>query len=142
MAKSEMKITDLKLKSLLGKPQEKTESFRYKQGLFVRISKVGGISWYYRSRFKGKIIKVGLGKYPAIKITGVVDLADEYSKLISEGKNPRKKDDGSDIITFNDLFEYKISTSKKQNADTKDAQQKAYAKHFKHIIGHLNIHSI
>lgn len=63
-----MAISDSYLKACLNKEREKVEEKSDRDGLWVRVSKKGAVTFFYRYRFLGKQDKMTLGSYPALSL--------------------------------------------------------------------------
>ncbi|MEB7738489.1 integrase arm-type DNA-binding domain-containing protein [Escherichia coli] len=107
------KLTDKKLKSLLGKTRPTETTIADGGGLAARLLKDGGISWRYRYRRGGRdghAVVIGLGEYPAVSLKTVRGLRDKFKNWRAEGKDPkdelereRRKNMG-EALTVADLF--------------------------------------
>ncbi|HAS6407650.1 TPA: DUF4102 domain-containing protein [Vibrio vulnificus] len=86
-----MKLTDAWLRAHAGKPYSGKAEITYKNGLGVRISPKGKITWIYRALFKGKPIKMKIGEYPLMKIKEATEERDRFFELIQQGVDPRNK---------------------------------------------------
>ncbi|WP_375162321.1 Arm DNA-binding domain-containing protein [Vibrio harveyi] len=62
-----------KLKSHFRKPQSKQLVLSDRDGLYARISKVGGISFFIRYRYAGKQEQLTIGTYPEISLKDARD---------------------------------------------------------------------
>ncbi|WP_406704186.1 tyrosine-type recombinase/integrase [Sodalis sp.] len=105
------KLSDKKLKNLLGVPREKYEFFADGAGLSVRVSTVGGISWTFTYRNSGTIQRVTLGRYPDMSLKLAREKRDECRTWLAEGKDPRRqlkllKHESLKPVTVKDAIEY------------------------------------
>lgn len=105
------KLSDKKLKNLLGTPRQKYEFFADGAGLSVRVSTVGGISWTFTYRNSGVIQRVTLGRYPDMSLKRAREKRDECRTWLSEGKDPKRqlklsKQESLKPITVKDAIEY------------------------------------
>lgn len=104
------KITDAWLRAAKGKPYNGKPELIYRDGLGVRISPKGKISWIYRFNLKGKPVRMKLGEYPNLKISDAESLKFEKSLLVRDGVDPRnqillnRKDEKP--TTVKDLIDY------------------------------------
>lgn len=57
-------------------------------GLYLQISRTGGVSWIYRYRFVEKTRDMGLGKYPEVGLAQARSIADGQRKLKLSGVDP------------------------------------------------------
>jgi integrase len=84
-----MKITDAWLRANSGRAYSGPQEITYKEGLGIRISPKGKISWIYRFRLKGKPTKMKIGDYPAMKIRDALDRKEGFLELVQQGVDPR-----------------------------------------------------
>jgi hypothetical protein len=63
-----MALTDTKLRKYLSKSQENEVVISDRDGLSVRVSKNGTITWQYRYRFNNKGARLKLGWYADLSI--------------------------------------------------------------------------
>ncbi|BAE75640.1 putative phage integrase [Sodalis glossinidius str. 'morsitans'] len=107
------KLSDKKLRNLLGVPRDKYEFFADGAGLSVRVSTVGGISWTFTYRNSGTIQRVTLGRYPDMSLKRAREKRDECRTWLSEGKDPRRqlkliKQESLKPVTVREAIEYWI----------------------------------
>ncbi|MBD8123845.1 integrase arm-type DNA-binding domain-containing protein [Pseudomonas lutea] len=57
-------------------------------GLYLQISKAGGVSWIYRYKVDGKTRYMGLGAFPAVSLANARDAAVDARRLSSRGTDP------------------------------------------------------
>lgn len=84
-----MPLSDTKLRSIAGKPYGGEPELSDRDGLSVRISKKGTISWQYRFRFRKKPARLTLGRYPDLKLKDARELIPEIRAILSKGLDPR-----------------------------------------------------
>lgn len=82
------KVTDRELRAKLNKPQEKTSEAIH-NGVTIRITKTGKISFSFRYSLNGSRSKLSLGTYPAMSLAEAVSAKIEAQRLIDAGKDPR-----------------------------------------------------
>lgn len=58
------------------------------RGLYLQISKTGGVSWIYRYKIEGKSRYMGLGPFPTIGLKDARKLADEARHSVALGIDP------------------------------------------------------
>jgi len=115
-----MPLNDTKLRKIDGKPYDGPVELPDGEGLSARISPKGMITFQLRYRIAGKLKRMKIGRYGAISLKEARDAADEYRKLIAEGKDPavHKKmqlDDASSAPSVTDLVtEWLESTAAKK----------------------------
>lgn len=66
-------LTDTKLRKSLGKRREKVEVISDSNGLNVRLSITGSITFFYRYRWQGKPVQLSIGEYPTISLSQARD---------------------------------------------------------------------
>lgn len=84
-----MALSDSFLKSKLGKDRDKVEEKSDRDGLWVRISLKGAVTFFYRFRLDGRQDKVTIGSYPAIGLKEARSEAARFAALIAAGDNPK-----------------------------------------------------
>lgn len=104
-----MAISDSYLKACLNKEREKVEEKADRDGLWVRVSKKGTVTFFYRYRFLGKQDKMTLGSYPALSLKAARDDVEKWASVLVGGENPKVKRDLergkiSTRYTFEQLF--------------------------------------
>ncbi len=110
-------ITDTWLRSVYGKPYSGKPEITYRDGVGVRISPKGKITWIYRVSFFGKPIKLKLGEYPAMKIRDALRERDAKAELVASGIDPRKSlaPETSKPITLDEIIDYWVEYHAKEN---------------------------
>ncbi|PHM73021.1 site-specific integrase [Xenorhabdus sp. KJ12.1] len=111
------KLSDKKLKSLYGKPVEKQQTIADGNGLSIRLSKQGTISFVFFYRLYGRKsapIWLTLGKYPDLSLKAAREQRDKCRVWLAEGKDPRvqikiAKEDTLKPVTVKDAMEYWIN---------------------------------
>lgn len=83
-----MTISHSKLKTLLNKPQLKTLELTDRDGLSIRVTLKGALSFQYRYRFRGQPKRLTLGRFPDLTLAQARDKIPELRQLIKEGKDP------------------------------------------------------
>lgn len=104
-----MAISDSYLKACINKERGKVEEKADRDGLWVRVSKKGTVTFFYRYRFLGKQDKMTLGSYPALSLKAARDEVEKWASVLVGGDNPRIKRDLergkiSTRYTFEELF--------------------------------------
>ncbi|MGI9276210.1 MAG: tyrosine-type recombinase/integrase [Endozoicomonas sp.] len=85
-----MPLSDTKLRHLVGKPYQGRPELTDRDGLGVRISKQGTITWQYRFRWDQKPARLTLGRYPDLCLKDARDLLPEIRNLLNQGIDPRQ----------------------------------------------------
>lgn len=104
-----MAISDSYLKSCLGRERDKVEEKADRDGLWVRISKKGAVTFFYRFRFLGKQDKMTIGSYPEFGLKAAREEVAKWAAVLARGENPRIRQslDKAKInsqYTFEELF--------------------------------------
>ncbi len=122
-----MPLSDTKLRNLFGKPYSGEPELSDRDGLSVRISKNGTVTWQYRFRFQKKPARLTLGRYPDLKVKDARDLIPEIRGILGKGLDPRhawrpnKKDHS--VVTVADCVEAFLS---KRAPNLKEKTQTLY----------------
>ena len=116
-----MALTAMWLNARLNKPNSSIVRKSDGEGLGVRISLTGKITFTFRYRFNGKQTSVDLGSYPLMTILQARAQANSYRAELEQGNDPadRKFERGQRYQTFKDYAEawYADYFSKKVRAD-------------------------
>lgn len=121
-----MPLTDAWLKATAGKPREKTLEKADRDGLSVRVSPKGRITYQMRYRYSGKPTRLDLGSYPLLSLKDAREEAQRLRAKHEQGENPQvvKKVERQvvmDAPTFEELcrqwMEKACSKEKKGHAD-------------------------
>ncbi|WP_448216302.1 tyrosine-type recombinase/integrase [Endozoicomonas sp. 2B-B] len=99
-----MPLSDTKLRNIAGKPYSGKPELADRDGLSVRISGSGTISWQYRFRFQGKAARLTVGRYPDLSLKEARETLPDIRNLLANNIDPRKawKQSTSDVITAED----------------------------------------
>ncbi|EIV3799577.1 tyrosine-type recombinase/integrase [Klebsiella aerogenes] len=84
-----MAISDTKLRSMYGKPYTGPSELTDSDGLGIRITPKGVISFQFRYRWDGKQNRMGLGRYPAISLREARNLVADLRESLDKGVDPR-----------------------------------------------------
>ena len=86
------KLSDKKLRALLGAARSKEEMLADGEGLSVRLLRSGAISWIFAYRLGGrgsKLERLTLGSYPDMSLKMAREKREECRSWLAEGKNPK-----------------------------------------------------
>ncbi len=118
-----MSISDSYLKSCLGRERDKIEEKADRDGLWVRVSKKGSVTFFYRFRFLGKQDKMTIGSYPEFSLKDARDEVAKWAAILARGENPRirqslDKEKINSKYTFEGIFRewYKVVCIHKESA--------------------------
>lgn len=145
MAGSINKLTDRKLKSMLGLPAERESKLADGGGLMARISKNGAVSWLFRYRLGGRDtepFRLNLGKYPDVTLKQARELRDQCRSWLAEGKDPKlqmklTKSESLKPVTVRDAIQYWISEYAEDNRANVDRHKAQLEKHIYPFIGDM-----
>ncbi|MDZ2118777.1 Arm DNA-binding domain-containing protein, partial [Klebsiella pneumoniae] len=84
-----MAISDTKLRSIYGKPYSGPAEITDSDGLGVRITPKGVISFQFRFRWEGKQNRMGLGRYPALTLRDARNIVADLRESADKGIDPR-----------------------------------------------------
>ncbi|EKK6949532.1 site-specific integrase [Salmonella enterica] len=84
-----MAISDTKLRSIYGKPYSGPSEITDSDGLGIRITPRGVISFQFRFRWDGKQHRLGLGRYPAITLRDARNIVADLRESVDKGIDPR-----------------------------------------------------
>lgn len=88
----ENKLSDKKLRSLLGKQRDSQIMLSDGKGMSIRVSKNGNLSFVYQFRLSSRdknTTWLTLGKYPDLSLSAARKKRDECRSWLAEGKDPR-----------------------------------------------------
>lgn len=139
MAAGINRLTDKRLRALLSSTREREESIADGDGLGIRISRSGVISWVFSFRIGGresKLERIKLGNYPELSIKLAREKRDNCRSWLAEGKNPRHQLSISQMETLKPvtvlealeywLREYAIEHRKSYAKDLQKLQKHIY----------------
>ena len=84
-------ITNAWLKANSNKPVEKGNMIADRDGLYIRISKKGTLTFTMRYRFAGKPDQLAIGTYPQMSLADARKKNNEYRAKLAEGINPKQQ---------------------------------------------------
>lgn len=84
-----MAISDTKLRSIYGKPYSGPAEITDSDGLGIRITPRGVISFQFRFRLDGKQQRLGLGRYPALTLRDARNMVADLRESVDKGLDPR-----------------------------------------------------
>ncbi|EGQ9312669.1 site-specific integrase [Vibrio vulnificus] len=126
-----MAITDAWLRAVDGKPYSGPAEVNHRDGLGVRISPKGKITWVYRVTVATKAMRIKLGDYPAMKMRDALRERDKRAELVNLGLDPRKtkmREENSNVLTLNDVIDYWVDYHARDNVKQCDALYKMFRK--------------
>lgn len=82
-------LTDAHCRS--AKPKEKLYRLNDQRGLYLEVKPTGVKAWRYRFALNGKSSMIGLGDYPAVRLSEARERSEAARKLVKEGVNPAQQ---------------------------------------------------
>lgn len=82
-------LTDAHCRS--AKPKEKLYRLNDQRGLYLEVKPTGVKAWRYRFALNGKSSMVGLGDYPAVRLSEARERSEAARKQVKEGVNPAQQ---------------------------------------------------
>lgn len=145
MASGINKLTDRKLRALLGIASEKEAKLADGGGLMVRITKSGAISWFFRYRIGGRDSephRLTLGKYPDMSLKQARDVRDQCRTWLAEGRDPKlqlklTKSETLKPVTVREALEYWVSGYAEDNRANVERHKAELRKHIYPYIGDM-----
>ncbi|EAT6377238.1 site-specific integrase [Salmonella enterica] len=145
MASGINKLTDRKLRSLLGVASGKEVKLADGGGLMVRITKSGAISWFFRYRTGGRNCephRLTLGKYPDISLKQARELRDQCRSWLTDGRDPKfqlklTKSETLKPVTVREALEYWIIGYAEDNRANVERHKAELRKHIYPYIGDM-----
>lgn len=132
-------LTDTKLRNL--KPQEKMYKVSDRDGLYVAVTKSGGISFRYNYTFNGRQETITFGQYGigGITLAEARTMLHEAKRTIASGKSPakekaRSKNHDKDAKTFGDWATRWLKGSEMADS-TRDMRRLCYERELKKTFG-------
>lgn len=84
-----MALSDTKLRSISGKPYSGPAEIADRDGLSVRISPKGLVTFQRRYRWDGKPVRIRFGNYPELSLSEARELNDAAKRNADKGIDPR-----------------------------------------------------
>ncbi|HFW4798876.1 TPA: tyrosine-type recombinase/integrase [Salmonella enterica subsp. diarizonae serovar 60-67:z35:-] len=143
MAGGKNKLSDSALRKMLGRESPASNFYADGDGLSVKVSCSGVMTWYFTYRIGGRTNapqRVKLGNYPDLSLKAAREKREQCRAWLAEDKNPRHllnitAQESLKPVTVKEALEYWIdeyATRKRANVDKHTAQLK---KHIYPYIG-------
>lgn len=145
MATGINKLTDRKLRTLLGIASGKESKIADGGGLMVRVTKAGAISWFFRYRIGGRNCepqRLTLGKYPDMSLKQAREIRDQCRSWLAEGRDPKLqlkliKSETLKPVTVKEAIEYWIRGYAEDNRANVERHKAELRKHIYPYIGDM-----
>ncbi|WP_044179395.1 tyrosine-type recombinase/integrase [Phytobacter massiliensis] len=92
MAGGTNKLSDTSLRKMIGRESPGDSFYADGDGLSVKVSKVGVMTWYYTYRIGGRTTapqRMKLGNYPDLSLKSAREKREQCRTWLAEGKNPK-----------------------------------------------------
>ncbi|HEC7608399.1 TPA: tyrosine-type recombinase/integrase [Salmonella enterica subsp. enterica serovar Muenchen] len=142
MSNATNKLSDSTLKKMSGKPTENDRFFSDGDGLQIKHSKSGLLTWYFKYRTGGRDerqYRLRLGNYPDMSLKAAREKRAQCRAWLAEGKNPKYQlnvtvQETLKPVTVRDAIDYWL---KEYAADKRKDHDKLEKKLNKHIIRYI-----
>lgn len=137
------KLSDRKLKGLLGIPASKIEFYADGAGLSAKVTKAGGISWVFTYRLDGqKLHRLTLGRYPDMSLKEARSSRDKCRQWLASGKDPKHQlalttQETLKPVTVKEAIEYWIREYAEENRANVERHKAELRKHIYPYIGKM-----
>lgn len=137
------KLTDKKLKSLQGVERSAPAMFADGEGLGIRASKQGQLSWVFSYRLGGrgtKLERLTLGRYPDLTLKAAREKREQCRQWLAGGLDPRTETELTSLetmkpVTVKDAIEYWLINYARNKRGDEDLLRAQLAKHIYPKIG-------
>lgn len=138
------KLSDKKLKSLLGTLGDSPMMIADGEGLSVRVSTQGQISWVFSYRCGGRgtpLTRLTLGRYPDMSLKMAREKRDQCRSWLASGLNPKielqlSTEETLKPVTVQDALEYWLTKYAKTKRTDEDLVRAQLRKHVYPRLGH------
>lgn len=142
MAGGTNKLSDTSLRKMIGRESPGESFYADGDGLSIKVSKVGIMTWYFTYRVGGRTTapqRIKLGNYPDLSIKAAREKREQCRSWLAEGKNPKHQlmittQESLKPVTVREALDYWIreyATHKRTNV------QKHIDQLNKHIYPHI-----
>lgn len=94
MAGGTNKLSDTSLRKMLGREIDRDRFYADGDGLSIKVSKIGVLTWYFSFRIGGRESysqRVKLGNYPDLSLKAAREKREQCRAWLAEGKNPKHR---------------------------------------------------
>lgn len=137
-----MALSDAALRSMLGKEYEKVQVKTDRDGLSVRISRKGRITFQYRYCWNGQGERVDIGTYPATTLKEARDEAVRMRGELEQNRNPRlmkrmARREAYSALTVEDVIRTWLEKYGVQNKSDYQQVLRSFEKHLFPQLGYV-----
>lgn len=117
MAGGTNKLSDTTLRKMIGRESPSDNFYADGEGLTVKVSKAGLMTWFFTYRIGGRETtpqRLKLGNYPALSLKSAREMREQCRSWLAEGKNPKyqlgiSKQETLKPVTVKEALEYWIT---------------------------------
>lgn len=117
MAGGTNKLSDTTLRKMIGRESLADNFYADGEGLTVKVSKAGLMTWFFTYRIGGRETtpqRLKLGNYPALSLKSAREMREQCRSWLAEGKNPKhqlgiSKQETLKPVTVKEALEYWIT---------------------------------
>ncbi|PHM46778.1 tyrosine-type recombinase/integrase [Xenorhabdus miraniensis] len=139
------RLSDKKLKSLMGTRSDKVRKISDGAGLMIRITKAGSITWIYKYRLGGRSTEaklLTLGKYPDLSLAKAREMRTQCRTWLAESKDPQRmikldREETLKPVTVQDAIEYWLTEYVDNHIVNADRYRERFNKHLFPCIGDM-----
>ena len=128
MAGGTNKLSDTSLRKMLGRESPSDSFYADGDGLSIKVSKIGVLTWYFTFRIGGRESnsqRIKLGNYPDLSLKAAREKREQCRSWLAEGKNPKHQlsittQETLKPVTVKEALDYWIreyATHKRANVD-------------------------
>lgn len=136
------KLSDKKLRSLLGVKRDSVITIADGEGLSIKVSMMGCISWVFSYRLGGrgsKLERIVLGRYPDMSLKMAREKRELCRKWYADGLNPRLElelsaEENLNPVTVHDALEYWLIHYARKNVVTRNSCGRNYVSIFIRVL--------
>lgn len=92
MAGGTNKLSDTSLRKMVGRESPSDSFYADGDGLSIKVSKIGVLTWYFTFRIGGRESnsqRIKLGNYPDLSLKAAREKREQCRSWLAEGKNPK-----------------------------------------------------
>lgn len=139
------KLSDKALKNLIGKEGDNDKFYADGNGLNIKVTKKGVMTWYFNFRLGGREstpIKLKLGNYPELSLKTAREKREQCRSWLAEGKDPRHqlyatRQETLKPVRVKDALEYWIKEYAQEKRENVEKHISQLDKHIYPFIGHI-----
>lgn len=143
--KATNKLSDSTLKKMQGKPATSDRFLSDGEGLQVKHSKQGILTWYFKYRTGGRDAqqyRIKLGNYPDLSLKAAREKRAQCRAWLAEGKNPKYQltatvQETLKPVTVKEAINYWLTEYVADNRKDHDKLEKSFNKHIIRYIGNI-----